>query len=1188
MLHVVQSQRIELLVAGLIDFFAHQPIGVFESRQILIPSHGVGMWLRYQLADQDGICAQLSTDFIGSYQWKLYSKILELKKNKPEADTATDATIVDDLTSEKSEGVPLSANVMHWRIFSFLYDLQTNPAADAELYQEFEILLDRIKDGTPTQIRRQIWGLSEQISQVFAAYVVYRPEWLRLWGRGQKLNLQALFDRLPEPPPKWQYDHYLATQPWQAKLWQVLFAEVFAARELVIQQFWDTLARDPKKRRDLPSSLAVFSMVQLPPAELNFLKQLSQYTQIQLLHYNPSQEYWADSVDPRWLSWYAQKYPERAALRDSRHPLLTRLGKQARDVFGLLSGMSGGDYGDWQDVFPDAYPPTLLGHIQHDILQLNDPSQQPKIVLADDDQSVVVHVCHSALRQLEVLREELLTWLAQDVRRQPADVLVLAPNIQALAPLIRAVFAPSLSQPNLNIPFEIVGLPTPSTQALWQALKGCFDLLDGRFGHDVLLDWLGLPAVQQAYAVSREQVQRMGDLLIAAGFKRGFDALHLSQTLSDQDTDTRYTFRFALDRLLLGMVLPTEVVYADVLAWPSVQPDDFVLIVTLQKIYEQLNDSRQISATESRTVGTWLRQLRDRANSLFPKQIEGEDWKTIKYLFKSVLADFAATDVAEPQVRLNAVLASLDQGLQRISKSSKPFGKLSFARLGTLRPLPYQLVVMLGLEAGQFPVRDPISNFDLIKALPAQVGDRSRQEDELGAFLDGLLLAQQACWMFYNGFDVADVHPRQPAAPVQELLDLLASQLQAKTLATDSGVTRLETASEVLERCVLRKHSLLPFERDNFLPADPQQPRQSYTQPRMLADLWYQVAQQLYTPRDRPISGVWAAAFAQQSLVVPVSPLSLTRIITQLLRPARHFLQQARIQNVYRVEQASTFEPLTLNALDQYQLRQAHLRTDKTLSVALLADRLPVGSAQQAYFLLSEQEARLIERRVLACATACAKVGCDETTERALSLTDQQTGQHWSLLIEVPSESTAIWLAERGNSGRGKHRLRVWLEHLAWQIYRRTSPADVQAGRGTRVVVFSKDSYQLAPISADQATIYLLDWLAVWRQSATQPWVLPPDLVLDSTDGLRYVKSTDSYEYRLDKLIEKWRGKGFNQWITPSEDECCYLHPDWQLLLQGQDAEHAFRQHLAAHAERLYLPLLLAWQDFNPLKGVAT
>jgi len=49
MLHVIQSQRIELLLAGLVDFFASQPIAVFEPRQILIPSHGVGVWLRYQL-----------------------------------------------------------------------------------------------------------------------------------------------------------------------------------------------------------------------------------------------------------------------------------------------------------------------------------------------------------------------------------------------------------------------------------------------------------------------------------------------------------------------------------------------------------------------------------------------------------------------------------------------------------------------------------------------------------------------------------------------------------------------------------------------------------------------------------------------------------------------------------------------------------------------------------------------------------------------------------------------------------------------------------------------------------------------------------------------------------------------------------------------------------------------------------
>ncbi|WP_164139852.1 exodeoxyribonuclease V subunit gamma, partial [Stenotrophomonas maltophilia] len=70
---------------------------------------------------------------------------------------------------------------------------------------------------------------------------------------------------------------------------------------------------------------------------------------------NPSQEYWADSVDPLWKQRYDLGVKERfiaknpqatdaeiadffnkftlnfnAEARESRHPLLTRLGKQAR------------------------------------------------------------------------------------------------------------------------------------------------------------------------------------------------------------------------------------------------------------------------------------------------------------------------------------------------------------------------------------------------------------------------------------------------------------------------------------------------------------------------------------------------------------------------------------------------------------------------------------------------------------------------------------------------------------------------------------------------------------------------------------------------------------------------------------------------------------------------------------------
>ena len=60
--------------------------------------------------------------------------------------------------------------------------------------------------------------------------------------------------------------------------------------------------------------------------------------------------------------------------------------------------------------------------------------------LKPDDDSVQIHVCHSSLRQLEVLKEQMIHWLAQgteDAPRQPSDILVLAPNLKELEPAIQ-------------------------------------------------------------------------------------------------------------------------------------------------------------------------------------------------------------------------------------------------------------------------------------------------------------------------------------------------------------------------------------------------------------------------------------------------------------------------------------------------------------------------------------------------------------------------------------------------------------------------------------------------------------------------------------------------------------------------------------------------------------------------------
>ncbi|MFI7968877.1 hypothetical protein ACFMKD_33550, partial [Acinetobacter baumannii] len=78
--------------------------------------------------------------------------------------------------------------------------------------------------------------------------------------------------------------------------------------------------------------------------------------------------------------------------------------------------------------------------------------------------------------------------------------------------------------------------------------------------------------------------------------------------------------------------------------------------------------------------------------------------------------------------------------------------------------------------------------FDLMDALRQQLGDRSRLEDDQGAFLDALLLAQENLWLFYNGFDVNDGEVREPSSILQEFREHLALIVKAEDGVSESVV----------------------------------------------------------------------------------------------------------------------------------------------------------------------------------------------------------------------------------------------------------------------------------------------------------------------------------------------------------------------------------------------------------------
>lgn len=1192
MLNITQSQRIELLFASMQDFLAAHPVSVFEAQQVIVPSHGVGVWLRYQLASYQGISARLNTDFFGTYQWSLYKKVLgnDIPKN-----------------------APFTRQVIQWKLFCHLLEVLKKPENSADdsfkdslkddlqdYLQEQQILEPLLtKLAQHPQQQRKLWHLCGLISQVFANYVLYRSDWLDCWGQNKHLDIDVQLRKKDASTPDWLVERYEQMEQWQQFLWRRLFAKQFNDYQAIRTRFWQVLASNKYKQKLLPSSLTIFTVLQLPPAEFNFTLQLSQYTDIQFLHYNPSQEYWADSVDPQWLKRFALKNPHAARLFDSRHPLLTSMGKQSRDIFAQLAELSGNDAnleGQWVDLFPSYFPNTLLGQLQHDILHLVQP-QAHSFCLREQDQSVQIHGCHSPLRQLEVLREELITWFGADASRQPGDVVVFVPNLPDIAPLIANVFS---SGSGFSLPVHVTGVVQPDAEQLWQAMLGYFTLLSGRFSIEDLMDWLALPDVQQCYDLSLEQVGRLGEMLADAGFRRGFDAAHLRATLAKEDSDTRFTLQFALNRLMLGMVMPVQALHGGILPYADVGRQDFELIATLARIVADLSIHRNALTQTNQPVNYWLTLLRTHFSEFFVHSNNTVGGNGVHMAFSELQRSTETAESGELNLPLQFVLDEIASILQEAPPGSIPTGKITFSRLGTLRPLPYKLVVMLNLDSGVFPARDRKNTFDLINEMQARRGDRSRQSDDEGAFLDGLLLAQQACWMFYNGFSTNDTQVRQPSGILQQLIEFLDKMLMPHCIQPipndvadvdiDVDVATVKVANAHAHQLanpvkatksgldlIIQQHSLQPFETSNF----------GADRPRSYADSWFSVASGLQQPATlKP----W---FNQTLPLNHQGVLMLAKVIRDLKQPAKHFLRQSRVSSLSSHDIASSFEPLTLTKLDEYQIRSLHQQQPDSLIQGQLQSILPVGHAASAYWQKSQIEAQRNQQRLAVYGTESPldeqQVQVGDFTIQALMPKPIQSMdlQSTDAKSELPT-STDFWLSQHPVKSKGQRSVQYWLEHLAWQIKRQTTQADVEAYHdqqrpvsthcGERIVVLSDITLIFAPVDAAQATHYLLQWLDVWQQAASKPWVLPPDLVLDKSFGLAFDQNTQKPEIKnISKLLEQWRdGKrffgGFS--LPASEQIDCMQHRDWQIILRGQDAVQLCQQFMQTQAAKLYGPIL--------------
>ncbi len=493
--------------------------------------------------------------------------------------------------------------------------------------------------------------------------------------------------------------------------------------------------------------------------------------------------------------------------------------------------------------------------------------------ISSQDNSLSVHSCHSLQRQLEVLRIMIGRWLnepikASEKKRHISDIVVLLPDVERHHALIGSIFVNGRGQDGLTLPAKVTGVVDADIRQLWDAIIGFYKLLgshSARFEAAEVLDWLMLPPLFESFGLTHEQMSRGCDLLVEAGFIRGFDERHLKQTLDSNDYDYRFSFAQALDRLTLGLVMP-EAELSDCLyplnedEWPStalpemtlplpqVSLNDALIVEALCRIYTGLV-ARRNDHTQKMKAEDWLDQIERQVIHRYFGDVD--QTRTMRAIynamngFKSSLRanrhyrQYASSDsdnreveqklagVEQLPLKLSFMLDSIENELESQQVSAEPTGVITFGRFGALRNVPFELVVMLNMDLSEFPARDRDNRYDLMKATNSRRGDRVSEDDDNGAFLDALLCARSACWMFYNGQSLTDTHEHLPANPVSELLQFLQGEVQWQVNSLEDLATLSESidpTTETLKRYLpklikqwlVTEHPALPFHESLF------------------------------------------------------------------------------------------------------------------------------------------------------------------------------------------------------------------------------------------------------------------------------------------------------------------------------------------------------------------------------------
>lgn len=710
--HVISAQSSRVLLPLLAERLAERSGDPFQSDVIVVPSVGVADYIIEALAALWG-----SSGIVANTKFWLPSQF--------NLNAAVEFELTRTLSNHKAS---------QWLIFEHLV---TEAQNGVNLVPGF------------LQAKKK-FIFSQRVAQLFDRYVVHRPEMIADWNIGKNTDG---FRELPK--------HLL----WQPILWRAL---VEKAKKYDADQATSEVRPNSDDYVDLTTTrITLFGIESFSRTKIEILRQMSVSTDISLFHVSP---YPPAVKAMRDTEVILSTLRHDAQLPYSfKNPLLRSWGQSSLESGALLSTVS-----SRIQYLESPSAKTVLSALHYSLGAdevgngFVDSSQ-----LQSGDGTVQIHLCHGAVRQVEVLRDALLHVLKADPTLRPRDILVLCKDLENFEPLLEPIMSARLGENGQALSVAVLDSLSATSTPVAIAINSLLSLFSNRCTMLEMLEVLSLEPIRGKFHFTDESLEAISRWVLNLNVKWGLNSTH-RENWGIPRAYEHGTWKLAIDRLVVGILNQSIEVsehFPGLSAFDDVSGSDIETIGHLHSFITAVSDFVR-KTSKPLPIGEWGHLLKSLLDTFLDVSADQSMWlHEALSIVDAFLADSEIAPTAE--LTLAEFRDVVAVGLPSLRKASRKWQDV--VRIGTpnrLRGVPARVIAVLGFDDDIFRSGGTIG--DDILSLEPRLGEKDTRLDERLGMLSIIGSASDFFIVTCNGHDVNNNKPIPRPVSLIELQDAVA------------------------------------------------------------------------------------------------------------------------------------------------------------------------------------------------------------------------------------------------------------------------------------------------------------------------------------------------------------------------------------------------------------------------------